>query len=75
MVAGNPARIVKMRFSDALIVRYLAVRWWRYAFWDLRQCSISDPEKFLDAVEARIGAGMQPYEPGTFTLRSLIPGA
>lgn len=75
VVAGNPARIVKMRFSDALIVRYLAVRWWRYAFWDLRQCSISDPEKFLDAVEARIGAGMQPYEPGTFTLRSLIPGA
>ena len=75
VVAGNPARVVKMRFPDALIERYLKVQWWRYAFWDLRQCSISDPEKFLDAVEARIADGMQPYEPGTIALTSLLPGA
>ncbi len=34
---------MKMRFPDALIERYLKVQWWRYAFWDLRQCSITDP--------------------------------
>ncbi len=27
---------------DKLIERYLKVQWWRYAFWDLRQCSITD---------------------------------
>lgn len=28
VVAGNPARVVKMRFSDADVARLLAVAWW-----------------------------------------------
>ncbi|MCJ2057212.1 hypothetical protein MKL09_11675 [Methylobacterium sp. J-048] len=63
-----------MRFPDAWIERYLAVRWWRYAFWDLRQCSITDPEKFLDAVEERIAGGMQEYRPDLIPIQSLVPG-
>lgn len=30
IVAGNPARIVRMRFADDLIGRLLAARWWDY---------------------------------------------
>ena len=73
IVAGSPARVVKMRFPDALIERYLKVQWWRYAFWDLRQCSITDPEQFIDAVEARSAEGMQAYNPGKIALQSLVP--
>ncbi len=51
------------------------MQWWRYAFWDLRQCSITDPEKFLDAVEERIAGGMQEYRPERIPIQSLIPGA
>jgi acetyltransferase-like isoleucine patch superfamily enzyme len=72
VVAGSPARVVKMRFSDKLIERYLTVRWWRYAFWDLHQCSITDPEQFIDAVEARIADGMEEYKPGSIHLPSII---
>jgi len=28
IVAGNPARVVKMRFDDDLIARLEAVAWW-----------------------------------------------
>ncbi|WP_279604420.1 CatB-related O-acetyltransferase [Methylobacterium sp. J-070] len=74
IVAGSPARVVKMRFPDALIERYLKVQWWRYAFWDLRQCSITDPEQFLDAVEEKIAGGMQEYRPDWIPIQSLVPG-
>ncbi|MEZ5811777.1 MAG: CatB-related O-acetyltransferase [Rhizobiaceae bacterium] len=30
VVAGNPARIVKMRFDDGLIARLLAIAWWNW---------------------------------------------
>ncbi|MGH6760547.1 MAG: CatB-related O-acetyltransferase [Phyllobacterium sp.] len=30
VVAGNPARIVKMRFDEALVARLLAVAWWSW---------------------------------------------
>lgn len=32
IVAGNPARVVKMRFDDATIQRLLAIAWWD---WDI----------------------------------------
>ncbi len=28
IVAGNPARVVKLRFSEAVIAELLAIRWW-----------------------------------------------
>jgi virginiamycin A acetyltransferase len=59
IVEGSPARVVGMRLTE----RYLAVRWWRFAFWDVRDCPVTDPEAFIDAVEARIADGMQEYRP------------
>ena len=34
IVAGNPAKIVKMRFDDATIDRLLAIAWWH---WDIEK--------------------------------------
>lgn len=28
VVAGNPARVVRMRFDDATIARLLSIAWW-----------------------------------------------
>jgi virginiamycin A acetyltransferase len=30
IVAGNPARVVKMRFDEATVSRLLAVGWWHW---------------------------------------------
>lgn len=49
IVAGNPARIVKMRFDEEMIVRMLAARWWEY---DPAQVfETTDPEQSLSWIE------------------------
>jgi virginiamycin A acetyltransferase len=30
IMAGNPARVVRMRFDEAIIARLLAVAWWNW---------------------------------------------
>jgi acetyltransferase-like isoleucine patch superfamily enzyme len=62
VVAGAPARVIRMRFPDALIERMQAVRWWRYNILDLA-IDPRDPERALDAIEAAVAAGLQPYAP------------
>jgi len=52
--AGNPARLVRFRFDDALIQRFLASEWWERSESELRIAAkhAKDPEKFLDALQA-----------------------
>jgi len=71
LVAGSPATVRKMRFPDRVIERMQAVRWWRYAFWDLVGASITEPEKFLDTVEKRISEGIAEYLPAIVSLREI----
>lgn len=71
IVAGSPARIRKMRFSEATIERYPATPWWRYAFWDLGGLPVADPEAFIAGVEDRAAAGLKPYAPDVVDLKTL----
>jgi acetyltransferase-like isoleucine patch superfamily enzyme len=54
IVAGNPARIIRMRFSDDLIQKLLKVRWWDFSDNELTFWAqwFDDPEKFLREWEA-----------------------
>ncbi len=67
IVGGSPARIIRMRFPDAVIERMLAVQWWRYNILEL-DIDLTDPMRALDAIEARIAAGLQPYAPAKLNL-------
>lgn len=53
VVAGNPARIIRHRFDDAVISRLLAVRWWAMDEARLRRLGpyMTDVDKFLEMVE------------------------
>lgn len=64
IVAGNPARLIRMRFSDAIIERLLRAEWWRYAISDFGSLDFSNIEEALDRIEARIASG---------TLREFTP--
>ena len=49
IVAGNPARVIKYRFEEEAIKKFLAVKWWN---WDLQKIAnniplMNDVEKFL----------------------------
>jgi acetyltransferase-like isoleucine patch superfamily enzyme len=71
VVAGSPAKIVRMRFDDAIIERMVRTSWWNFAFWDLPAAPITDPSRFLDYVEARISLGQAPYLPKIVKLSDL----
>lgn len=52
VVAGNPARIVKYRFSEEMIQRFLDVQWWHFPDEFVHGTLgplIADPEEFLKA--------------------------
>ena len=48
IVGGNPAKIIKYRFSETHIQKLLALQWWNYAFTDFQQFDITNIETFID---------------------------
>ena len=48
IVGGNPAKIIKYRFSETHIQKLLALQWWNYAFTDFQQYDITNIETFID---------------------------
>jgi acetyltransferase-like isoleucine patch superfamily enzyme len=52
IVAGAPATIKRMRFSDAIIERFLSLRWWDLELSELSGMPFRDVERCLDMLEA-----------------------
>ncbi|MDP4028257.1 MAG: tetratricopeptide repeat protein [Gallionella sp.] len=70
VVAGVPARVIRMRFDEATIGRMLAVRWWRY---DLAAAGMRLPYALpmlaLDQIEQLLELGkLKPLHPKAFRL-------
>ncbi len=63
VVAGNPAVVKKYRIPEHLIDRMLAVAWWRFAPWQLRDIDVTDPVIALTQLE-ELCQKLMPYEPG-----------
>ncbi|MBY4871213.1 CatB-related O-acetyltransferase [Burkholderia anthina] len=73
IVGGNPARIIRLRFSESLIEKLLAFKWWRFAPWDLRGIQFHDVERCIDAIRERESKGMiAPFEPGFVSSNDLM---
>jgi virginiamycin A acetyltransferase len=51
IVAGNPARVVKMRFDEATVARLLAVAWWHWPI-----------DRIMRNVDAIAGADIEKLE-------------
>ncbi len=62
IVAGNPARVVRRRFSDEVVRALLDSEWWRYQFTDFVGLPFDDPARFLDGFLKRKGE-LEPYSP------------
>ena len=61
VVAGNPGRIVKMRFPPEIVAELLAIRWWD---WEAEKIARHVDASDLVGVEGfeRIGAGLAGVE-------------
>lgn len=62
IVGGNPAQVIRSRFSEKMIERLLATRWWRFAPWQFDQVAFHDLERSIDRIE-EIASTAEPYEP------------
>ena len=54
IVGGNPARLIRFRFSEELQNRLLKAGWWDYAFPDFGELPFDDPDRFLDEMATKI---------------------
>lgn len=70
IVAGNPARIKKFRFSTELVQRLLATEWWRFAPWQLAGIDLSRPQSCIEALE-HAAETLEPYKPSKIDLAEL----
>lgn len=72
IVAGVPARVIKMRFPDATIERLLKSEWWRYNLYDFEKLTYDQIDLCLDAIEQQAAEkGIKPYTPEKITPRLL----
>ena len=53
IVGGNPARVIRKRFSSKICENLLASQWWKRSDADLIKLGhfVSDPEKFIEAIK------------------------
>jgi len=52
IVAGVPAVVKKYRHDEKIIDKLLALKWWRYAPWDLKGLPSWEPEAFIGGLLA-----------------------
>jgi acetyltransferase-like isoleucine patch superfamily enzyme len=72
IVAGNPARVKRMRFDDQVIESLENLQWWQYALWDLQDIAFDQIELAIEQIGSRIEeGGIKPYTPGFVDLSAL----
>ncbi|HEY5409513.1 MAG TPA: CatB-related O-acetyltransferase [Caulobacteraceae bacterium] len=62
IVAGNPARLVRRRFSDEVVEALLESEWWLYRLTDLHGLDLAHPDQFAEAFLER-KPDLEPYTP------------
>lgn len=70
IVGGNPAKIIKYRFSDYQILRLLETRWWEYSMTDIQSFDFTNIDKFcIDFLKRK--SQLTPYNPSKLSLQDV----
>jgi len=72
IVGGIPAQVIRYRFSDDLIARIQATRWWRYGPDVLQPLDPRDPAGFVDRFEQAVVNGAKQLELPALTGEAII---
>lgn len=76
IVVGHPARVLRYRFAEALVARFQALAWWRFAPDTLQSLPVAAPERFLDGLEAKLAAGQaREMQPSPLTAADMLQAA
>lgn len=68
IVAGVPARIIKMRFDARTIGKLLELQWWKYGPDIMKNLEFHDVPKILPQLEARISEKPEEYATDLFEI-------
>jgi acetyltransferase-like isoleucine patch superfamily enzyme len=71
IVAGSPARVIRLRFPERIIERLLASQWWTLHPRILFDLNIRDPESFLGAIEDGQGI-FEEFYPAVLTCQDIL---
>ncbi len=73
IVGGVPARLIRYRFDERMIERFMALRWWNYFEPKFRDFGYDKPERFLDVFENAVAAErIRPWHVEGPTLYDLV---
>ncbi|WP_167684177.1 CatB-related O-acetyltransferase [Parasedimentitalea denitrificans] len=48
IIGGNPAAVIRRRFSDEIVSDLVELQWWRYKYDCLQHLDFSEPQMFID---------------------------
>jgi len=69
IVVGNPGKVLRYRFDDALIERLQKLAWWNYAILDFEGWDVRDVAGAVSALEDAVASGaVAPYTPAPINL-------
>jgi len=70
IAGGVPAKVIRYRFSDAIIKQLLDLQWWNYSLYDIIGAKIDprEPQAAIDEIYALRDSGkLKPFEPEIVT--------
>jgi len=70
IVAGNPAKLIRMRFSDKIIEELMNIQWWEYGPDILNDVNYSNVEESIKVMKERIEQGFLKYESPKYLIDS-----
>lgn len=71
IVGGNPAKVIRFRFSDTIVTRLAALEWWRFAPWQFGEAPYHKIDELIDYLEDLVPS-LKPFEPERFSLSSIL---
>lgn len=67
IVGGNPAKLIRLRFDQEIVDRFMNLQWWNYSPESFRDINMFNVVGFLDEMECRKEAGdLIPFHPNRF---------
>jgi len=70
IAGGNPAKVIRQRFSDSIVADFLQLRWWEHAYWHMNNLDWSVPSEFLSGLK-EIKHSLPLLKPATITFKDL----
>ncbi len=72
IVAGNPAKIIRYRFSEEIIQKLLHLKWWEYSAWDLSEISFQNIENAISEIASlKTSMAIIPYFQETISIEKI----